>query len=151
MKILSAIRLILDDQGNHLNSYTISLESFRSFRGPLFHKPVTGQELYFAVSYSKPALELSRLVFRTKFGFLELFYSLLACCHLVKRFQWSFGMSWIENKSYIWTHPLYNRYLKVKDKYNTQKFLISLGMLAQHISRGFLQRQLFGQKFNCWL
>ena len=29
---------------------------FRIFRGPLFHKPVTGQELFFAVSYSKPAL-----------------------------------------------------------------------------------------------
>ena len=28
----------------------------RSFRGILFHKPVTGQELFFAVSYSKPAL-----------------------------------------------------------------------------------------------
>ena len=34
----------------------ISLESFRSFRGPLFRKPVTGQELFFSVSYSKPAL-----------------------------------------------------------------------------------------------
>jgi len=39
------------------DSYTISLESFRSFRGPLFRKPVTGQELFFAVSYSKPVLE----------------------------------------------------------------------------------------------
>ena len=36
---------------------TISLESFRSFRGSLFCKPVTGQELFFAVSYSKSALE----------------------------------------------------------------------------------------------
>ena len=26
------------------------------FRGPLFHNPVTGQEQFFAVSYSKPAL-----------------------------------------------------------------------------------------------
>jgi hypothetical protein len=34
------------------------LESFRSFRGPLLSKPVTGQELFFAVSYSKPALVL---------------------------------------------------------------------------------------------
>ena len=33
--------LILDDQGNHLDSFTISLESFRSFRGPLFQKPGT--------------------------------------------------------------------------------------------------------------
>ena len=39
------IKLILDDQGNHLDSYTISLESFRSFRGPQFRKPVSGQEL----------------------------------------------------------------------------------------------------------
>ena len=29
---------------------------FRTFRGPLYPKPVTGQELFFAVSYSKPAL-----------------------------------------------------------------------------------------------
>ena len=29
---------------------------FRTFRGPLFPKPVTGQELFFAVSYRKPAL-----------------------------------------------------------------------------------------------
>ena len=46
LKILNGIKLILDDQGNHLDSYTISLELFRSFRGPLFHKPVTGQELF---------------------------------------------------------------------------------------------------------
>ena len=29
---------------------------FRTFRGPLFSKPVTGQELFLTVSYSKPAL-----------------------------------------------------------------------------------------------
>ena len=29
---------------------------FKTFRGPLFPNPVTGQELFFAVSYSKPAL-----------------------------------------------------------------------------------------------
>ena len=46
LNILNGIKLILDDQGNHLDSYTISLESFRSFRGPLFRKPVTGQELF---------------------------------------------------------------------------------------------------------
>ena len=39
-----------------MDSYTFSLESFRSFRGPLIRKPVTGQELFFAASYSKPAL-----------------------------------------------------------------------------------------------
>ena len=59
LKILSGIELILDDQGNHLDSYTISLESFMSFRGPLFPKPVTGQELFSSFSYSKPALEKS--------------------------------------------------------------------------------------------
>ena len=32
------------------------LYSCRSFRGPLLLKPVTVQELFFAVSYSKPAL-----------------------------------------------------------------------------------------------
>ena len=29
LQILNSIKLILDDQGNHLDSYTISLESFR--------------------------------------------------------------------------------------------------------------------------
>ena len=33
---------------------------FRTFRGPLFPKPVTVQELFLAVSYSKPALALQR-------------------------------------------------------------------------------------------
>ena len=41
------IKLILDDQGNHLDSYAISLQSFRSFRGSLFRKPVTSHELFF--------------------------------------------------------------------------------------------------------
>jgi hypothetical protein len=53
--ILNGTKLILDDHGNNFDSFRISLESFRSFRGPLLHKPVTGQELFFAVSYSKPA------------------------------------------------------------------------------------------------
>ena len=29
---------------------------FKIFRGTLFHKPVTGQEPFFAFSYNKPAL-----------------------------------------------------------------------------------------------
>ena len=37
---------------------------FRIFRGPLFHKSVTGQELFFAVSYSKPALEFIKISFK---------------------------------------------------------------------------------------
>ena len=56
LKILNGIKLILDDQENPLDSYRISLASFRSFRGPLIRKPVTGHELFLAVSYSKPAL-----------------------------------------------------------------------------------------------
>ena len=56
MKILNGIKLILDDQGNHLDLYTISLESLKSFRGHLFLKPVTGKKLFFAVSHSKAAL-----------------------------------------------------------------------------------------------
>ena len=56
LKVLNGTKLILDDHGNNLDSFRISLESFRSFRGPLLLKPVTGQELFFAVSYSKPAL-----------------------------------------------------------------------------------------------
>ena len=43
LKILKGIKLIRDDQGKD----KISLESFRSFTGPLFCKPVTCQELFF--------------------------------------------------------------------------------------------------------
>ena len=59
MKALNGTKLILDDHGNNLDSFKISLESFRSFRGPLLLKLVTGQELFCAVSYSKPALDWS--------------------------------------------------------------------------------------------
>ena len=57
MMILDGTKLILDDHRNNLDSIRSSLESSRSFRGPLPHKPVTGQELFFVVSYSKPALD----------------------------------------------------------------------------------------------
>ena len=63
LKVLNGTKLILDDHGNNLDSFRISLESFRSFiRGPLLLKPVTGQELFFAVSYSKPALKVLMVV-----------------------------------------------------------------------------------------
>ena len=39
--------------------YTISLESFRSFRGPLFRKPVTGQELLFLLFGKELLLAMS--------------------------------------------------------------------------------------------
>ena len=35
---------------------------FKTFRGPLFPKPVTGQELFFAVSYIKLAIDASPLL-----------------------------------------------------------------------------------------
>ena len=58
LKVLNDTKLILDDHRNNLDSFRISLESFRSFRGPLLLKPVIGQELFFAVSYSKLALSV---------------------------------------------------------------------------------------------
>ena len=56
MKVLNGTIQILDDHGNNLDLFRISLESFRSFTGPKIPKPVTGQQLFFAISYSKPAL-----------------------------------------------------------------------------------------------
>ena len=52
--------MILDDHGNNLDSFRTSLESSMSCRGPLLLRPVTGQELFLAVSYSKPALVFSQ-------------------------------------------------------------------------------------------
>ena len=50
MKVLNGNKLILDDHGNNLDLFRISL---KSFRGPLFLKPGTGQELVFAVSLNE--------------------------------------------------------------------------------------------------
>ena len=43
-------------------SSKISLVLFGTFSGPLFPKPVTGQKLFLAVSYSKPALATNTIV-----------------------------------------------------------------------------------------
>ena len=56
LKILNGTKLILDDHVNHKDSFRIDFELFRSFRGTLFPKPVTGQELFFSTRYNKPAL-----------------------------------------------------------------------------------------------
>jgi hypothetical protein len=56
LKVLNGTKLIVDDHWNNLDPFRISLESFGFFKAPLLHKPVTGQELFFAVSYSKLAL-----------------------------------------------------------------------------------------------
>ena len=55
MKNLKDSKLILNE--SEVIPMIISLVPFRTFRGPLFPipKPFTGQELFFAVSYSKPA------------------------------------------------------------------------------------------------
>ena len=45
LKILNGTKLILDDHMNHLDSFRIYFESFRSFRGTLF--PKTGQDFFF--------------------------------------------------------------------------------------------------------
>ena len=56
LKDLKDSKLILNESKLFPWSSMISLVPFRIFRGPLFPKPVTGQELFFAISYSKPAL-----------------------------------------------------------------------------------------------
>ena len=66
LKVLNGTKLILDDQKNKLDSFRITLESFRFFTRPLIIKPVTGQELFFAVSYSKPALTAYPLLHENK-------------------------------------------------------------------------------------
>ena len=58
LKVLNGTKLILevDDLRNNLDSFRISLDFTSFIRGPLIHKPVTGQELFFTTSYGKPAL-----------------------------------------------------------------------------------------------
>ena len=65
VKVLNGTKQILDDNGNHLDSFRISLESFKSFRGPLLQKLVTGQELFLAVSYRKLALVIDMSTHKT--------------------------------------------------------------------------------------
>ena len=56
LKVLNGTKLIVDDQGNHLDSFRISFyKPFKFFRGPLFPKPVTGQALFLPLGI-KPRL-----------------------------------------------------------------------------------------------
>ena len=64
LKDLKDSKLILNESKLFQWSSRISLVPFRAFRRPLLLKPVTGQELHFAVSYSKPALAGSILCSR---------------------------------------------------------------------------------------
>ena len=59
MKVLNGTKLILDDLGINLDSFRLISEPFRSFRGPLLLKPVTGQKLFFAACYGKLAIEVT--------------------------------------------------------------------------------------------
>ena len=56
MKILNDTKLILKDYGVDSCSFWTNLVSFRTFRCPIFPKPVSWFGLFLAVSYSKPAL-----------------------------------------------------------------------------------------------
>ena len=66
-------KLILNESKLFLLSSRISLVPFRTFRWPLFPKPVTGIELFLAVSYSKPALAVKDLMENICMGELFLF------------------------------------------------------------------------------
>ena len=41
LQILNGTKLVVNDQRGHSDSLRINLESFRTIRSPLFHKPVT--------------------------------------------------------------------------------------------------------------
>ena len=56
LKDLKDFKLILNESKLSPLSSRISFVRFRTFRGSLFPKTVTGQELFLAVSYSKPDL-----------------------------------------------------------------------------------------------
>jgi hypothetical protein len=56
LKDLNDSKLIVYELNWFSSSSRINFTPFRIFRGPLFHKRVTGQELFFTLSFSKPAL-----------------------------------------------------------------------------------------------
>ena len=58
LKDLNDSKLIINESKLFPWSSRINLVPFRTFRGPLFPKPETGQELFLAVSYSKLAIVL---------------------------------------------------------------------------------------------
>ena len=56
LEALNDTKFILNDWLGHSCSLRTNLVSFRTFRCPLFPKPVSWLGLFLAVSYSKPAL-----------------------------------------------------------------------------------------------
>ena len=117
-------------------SSRINFIPFRILRGPLFHKPVTGQELVFAVSYSKPALKTDvALVFTNnvnntlaKWSGLEL---LLFFCwvHDMKYLLYSraeISPSWSKwMKPHFWVEILRGQQIKLKKSNITEEIQVS--------------------------
>ena len=68
------IPLIIQDQ-----FYT----PFRIFRGPLFHKPVTGQELFFAAYKIKGQARREKILMFVIGGFAELIFEALQNWYLL--------------------------------------------------------------------
>ena len=52
-------KLIHNNEGSHSDSFRIYLESFKTFRSCLFHKPVTDRELSLEGRYTEAALKIS--------------------------------------------------------------------------------------------
>ena len=48
--------LILNDQGGHLDTFVMSVVSFRTLRGLLFNTPATGQDFFLESVYNEVAL-----------------------------------------------------------------------------------------------
>ena len=66
LKDLNDSKLIINESKLFPQSSRISLIPFRTFRGSLLPKPVTGQELLLAISYTKPALAIVCIMKVTK-------------------------------------------------------------------------------------
>ena len=86
LEVLNDIKLILNDLGGHSCSFRTNLVSFRTFRYPLFLIPVTGHELFFAVSYSKPALgsgcQFDNCVFRCDLAYANWKCQIVKMCDM---------------------------------------------------------------------
>ena len=83
----------------------INFTPFRIFRGPLFHKRVTGQELFFALYFSKPALLTYMLHHvHTKYIRLPIFclkWNHFTIYRAIIRTQWNFtSMTAINAKTF---------------------------------------------------
>ena len=99
LKDLKDSKLILNESTLFPLLSRISFVPFRTFRGPLFPKLVIGQELFFPVSYNKPALacniEFYKLDFSPglNFTFLNFYIAIyLIDMHINKKKNSSFSI-----------------------------------------------------------